>query len=55
MGDEGRNGLEAATDVVVDQGIPDRKWVEPTKQANNLLGDSATLRGCLRGMKLELL
>ena len=55
MGDQGRDGLEATADVVVDQGIPDRKWVEPTKQDNNLLGDGATLGGCLRSMQLELL
>ena len=42
-GDELWNGLETAADELVDEGIPGRKWVEPTQQDNNLLGDRATL------------
>ena len=42
-GDELWNGLETAADELVDEGVPGRKWVEPTQQDDNLLGDRAAL------------
>ena len=38
-----RDRLETATDVVIDERIPDRKWVEPPKENNNLFGYRTTL------------